>query len=236
MRPIGRWMMVFVCTVTVGCFSVPSPAKSRGMSRQSSGRSRSSGKAPAPKKVNPNLAPDEAAANAANAAVVKAENTLNGVKGKLETAFHASSDWTSAQAGLQQAQTDYKAAIVPVLAALKSSNAGYAAALDNKEKISADLVTARADVPPDPVAALATSLLAATQVARNFEIAALDADAGATAAKEKVATATTAMDTLSADFEKSCAQDKDWSAAKADYDAAKAKADKAYAKVKADGG
>ena len=151
-------------------------------------------------------------------------SALEAVHKKLETAFLSSTEWTTAQTELKQAQTEYDAAVAPAKAAIHATPE-YKAALAEKEQASKSLNELRSSTPDDQAAITEASnkMLTASSALSKIETAAMADDPKIAPAKAKLAEANKKTTDVKATFEAGIKTDTEWVAAKKTLDDAKQK-------------
>lgn len=158
---------------------------------------------------------------AARADLQKAQAALDSVVDKLRKDFQSSSDWTTADAALKQAESAYTAAKAPLLQALHNKPE-YVAAVAHKEDARKKVDALRDDpnASQDQITQAATDALEAAKAETQMEQDALADDPKVSSAKSAYEAAAAKTSALEAEFDKSLASNADWKAAKAKKDTA----------------
>ncbi len=169
---------------------------------------------------------------AAKDEVAKSESELNKVVTQLKHEFDTSSEWTSAQSDLKQAQDEFNAAKAPVLQTLQAKP-DYVAAKRAKDKAEAqrDELAGSEKATPDEKSAAASAVLAAGNTMTKLESDALAQDAATITARRKMLEATNKITKLNSEFEASVKSNATWTSAKQKLDDSRkklAEADTAY--------
>jgi chromosome segregation ATPase len=163
-------------------------------------------------------------------AVAEARANLNAVEARLKAAFESSPELTAAQANVDQARDALDTEKNRVVAGL-ADDPDYQAAVQQRKTAQAAIDQAHesTDVSQDQIADLAEQSMQAKTAVNKMESQAMADDSAATAAKSKLASATSDLATLREKFADSMKTNPDWIAARKKLDDAIAAASAASA-------
>ncbi|MGA2439880.1 MAG: hypothetical protein ABSH08_02890 [Tepidisphaeraceae bacterium] len=160
----------------------------------------------------------------------KAQWAMAGVVDALRQSYQASPDYIAANTALTGAQSDYRAELNGVLANL-AQRSDYQAIVKAKQAAQDEVQRAReSGVTEDPaiLTALATPMLIQASAQMKLQTEALDASSSVRAAKNRLASARQAMDSLKRALEDALRADPKYADAKLAFDTAKSKAGAAH--------
>ncbi len=235
---MGKQYLCVIC-VTLGLAGAAVFGASYGAHhRKNSTAPPTSAPAPASQPSPPSqLLEDEAAEVAASKDLASANKTLQGLTDALWAKFQQTSDWTTGQSKLADAQANLESAKKAAVDTL-ANNSDYQDALAAKQKAVDDLNAAKAsnDATPETLSPLASASMMATLKLKKVQSELLSNDTGVQAASNDLTAAQRDVDLLKLKFQQGEIADKDFAAAREAVSAAQQKYDDARAKVAADEG